>query len=97
MNAAHVLSPHDERAVAVRAGCDPRTVRAYLTGRRQRSTLGARISAALREVRAWRELGTLEEQLLAAEQAHDEARVCELRAAIRAGIDRLDDLRRGAP
>lgn len=42
------LSPHEERAVAVRAGVDPRTVRAYLAGRSQRSTVAARVAEALR-------------------------------------------------
>jgi 2-hydroxychromene-2-carboxylate isomerase len=41
------LSPHDERAVAVKAGVDPRTVRAYLEGKPQRSTAKARIQEAL--------------------------------------------------
>lgn len=41
------LTPHDERRVAVRAGCDPRSVRAFLRGRRQRSTVVARIQEAL--------------------------------------------------
>jgi hypothetical protein len=41
------LSPHDERRVAVEAGCDPRSVRAYIEGRSQRSTTAARIEAAL--------------------------------------------------
>lgn len=43
------LSPHDERVVAVRAGVDPRTVRAYLEGRSQRSTVAARVAVALRD------------------------------------------------
>ena len=42
------LTPHEERVVSVRAGCDPRTVRAYLRGAAQRSTVAARISDALR-------------------------------------------------
>lgn len=42
------LNPHDERRVAVVAGCDPRRVRAYLRGERTRSTTAARISEALR-------------------------------------------------
>jgi hypothetical protein len=45
------MTPHEERAVAVRAGVDPRTVRAYLAGRPQRSTVAARVAAALRELR----------------------------------------------
>jgi hypothetical protein len=46
---ARKLTPHEERAVAVRAGCDPRSVRAFLEGRSQRSTVAARIAEALRE------------------------------------------------
>lgn len=42
------LTPHEERRVAVTAGCDPRTVRAYLEGRPMRSTTAARIAEALR-------------------------------------------------
>jgi hypothetical protein len=42
------LTPHDERRVAVAAGCDPRTVRAYLNGRPTRSTTAARIRDALK-------------------------------------------------
>ena len=49
------LTPHEERRVAVRAGCDPRTVRAYLRNlslppgdRRQDSTVAARVEEALR-------------------------------------------------
>lgn len=41
------LTPHDERRVAVAAGCDPRTVRAYLEARPMRSTTSARIAEAL--------------------------------------------------
>ena len=41
------LNPHDERRVAVLAGCDPRTVRAFLRGATQRSTVVARINEAL--------------------------------------------------
>jgi hypothetical protein len=44
------LTPHEARAVAVRAGVDPRTVRAYLAGKPQRSTVVARVSEALREM-----------------------------------------------
>ena len=51
MVSAKRLSPHDERAVAVRAGVDPRTVRAYLAGRDVRSTVASRIADALREHR----------------------------------------------
>jgi hypothetical protein len=49
MNASVKLTPHDERAVAVRAGCDPRTVRAYLSGRPVRSTVASRVAQAMRE------------------------------------------------
>jgi len=42
------LSPHDLRRVGVAAGCDPRTVRAYLRGDPTRSTTAARIGEALR-------------------------------------------------
>lgn len=41
------LNPHVERRVAVAAGCDPRTVRAYLHGKPQRSTTAARVAEAL--------------------------------------------------
>lgn len=44
------LSPHAERALAVAAGVDPRTVRAFLAGRKQHSTTAARIERALREL-----------------------------------------------
>lgn len=40
-------TPHDERAISVEACCDPRTVRAYLSGAQTRSTTAARIKAAL--------------------------------------------------
>ncbi len=43
-----LLTPHDERRVAVAAGCDPRSVRAYLRRARTRSTTAARIAEALR-------------------------------------------------
>jgi hypothetical protein len=46
VNAKH-LTPHDERRVAVQAGCDPRTVRAYLAGRSVRSTVASRVRGAL--------------------------------------------------
>lgn len=42
------LSPHEERRIAVSAGCDPRTVRSYLRGAPTRSTTAARIADALR-------------------------------------------------
>ena len=48
MSEARKLTPHDERAVAVRAGCDPRTVRAYMEGRAVRSTVASRVAEALR-------------------------------------------------
>ena len=41
------MTPHEERQVAVAAGCDPRTVRAYLAGRPQTSTTAARVREAL--------------------------------------------------
>lgn len=47
---ARKLNPHDERRVAVAAGCDPRSVRAYLAERFQTSTLAARVSAALAQL-----------------------------------------------
>lgn len=43
------LTPHQEREVAVAAGCDPRTVRAHLAGKSQRSTVAARVERALKE------------------------------------------------
>jgi DNA-binding LacI/PurR family transcriptional regulator len=46
MNALQ-LTPHQEREVAVLAGCDPRTVRAYVDGKPQRSTIAARVEQAL--------------------------------------------------
>ena len=48
------LSPHEERKVAVHAGVDPRTVRAFLAGRRVRSTVASRISDALAALRLGR-------------------------------------------
>lgn len=47
MNPTPKLTPHEERRVAVAAGCDPRTVRAYLKGRAQRSTVVSRVHDAL--------------------------------------------------
>lgn len=44
----HTLSPHEARAVAVKAGTDPRTVVAYLANKPVRSTTRARIVDALR-------------------------------------------------
>lgn len=44
------LTPHELRRVAVVAGCDPRTVRSRLEGRRQPSTMAARIDEALRSL-----------------------------------------------
>ena len=47
------LDAHTERRVAVAAGVDPRTVRAYLSGRRIRSVaIRERIAEALRSVLA---------------------------------------------
>lgn len=43
-------TPHELRAVAVRAGVDPRTVVARLAGRPQHSTVVARVDNALREL-----------------------------------------------
>jgi hypothetical protein len=43
-----MLRAHDIRRVAVSAMVDPRTVRAYLRGRRTQSTTAARIAEALR-------------------------------------------------
>jgi hypothetical protein len=45
--AARPLSPAEERRVAVRAGCDPRTVRRYLDGGPTTSTASDRIRRAL--------------------------------------------------
>lgn len=45
------LTPHHEREVAVLAGVDPRTVRAYLDGRPQHSTTAARIARAIADLR----------------------------------------------
>jgi hypothetical protein len=53
MNAALKLTPHDERRVAVAAACDPRSVRARLAGRPQRSTTAARIDEALEALGLW--------------------------------------------
>lgn len=44
------LTPHQERAVAVAAGCDPRRVRAFLRGDPTRSTTSARIAEALQKL-----------------------------------------------
>jgi hypothetical protein len=44
------LTPHDLRAVGVQAGCDPRTVRAFLDGKRTHSTMHARITKALKDL-----------------------------------------------
>lgn len=41
------LSAHEERRVAVEAGVDPRTVRAFLLGRKQSSTTAGRIRETL--------------------------------------------------
>lgn len=45
------LTAHDERRAAVAAGCDPRTIRAYLDParrRRMRSTTAGRVGEVLR-------------------------------------------------
>jgi len=55
------LSPHDERQIAVRACVDPRTVRAYLAGKHQRSTTRAAIEQALREMNEPPAAGRFEE------------------------------------
>ncbi len=41
------MSPHEERRVSVEAGVDPRTVRAFLAGRAQKSTTAGRIRDTL--------------------------------------------------
>lgn len=41
------LTPFDRQRVATEAGCDPRSVAAYLTGRPMRSTTRARVEEAL--------------------------------------------------
>jgi hypothetical protein len=46
------LTPHEVREIAARAYCDPRTVRAYLSGRNQHSTTTKRIERAIAELRA---------------------------------------------
>ena len=46
------LSPHEERAIAVRAQVDPRTVRKHLAGRGPRTIAAARIDAAVAELSA---------------------------------------------
>jgi hypothetical protein len=52
------LTPHEERRIAVIALVDPRTVRAYLSGRRVRPTCASRIDGALKRLR----LGTVAEE-----------------------------------
>ena len=47
MTTAHKLTPHDERRVAVAAGCDPRTVRSVIAGKPAHSTTTARVHEAL--------------------------------------------------
>lgn len=47
MTKAAKLTAHDTRRVAVVACCDPRSVVARLDGRKQHSTVAARIDAAL--------------------------------------------------
>ncbi|MBK8257023.1 MAG: hypothetical protein IPK82_30660 [Polyangiaceae bacterium] len=44
------MTPHEERRIAVQAGCDPRTVRAYLMGKQVRSTVSARIAETLKRL-----------------------------------------------
>jgi hypothetical protein len=44
------LTPHEERAVAVKAGTDPRTVRKFIAGGSMRSTTSARVAEALRDL-----------------------------------------------
>ena len=44
------LDPHERRVVAVKAGCNPETVRAYLEGKRVSSTTGPRVERALRSL-----------------------------------------------
>jgi hypothetical protein len=46
------ISAHLARVVAARAAVDPRTVGAYVAGRKIASTCRARIEQALRELRA---------------------------------------------
>jgi hypothetical protein len=46
------LTPQEVREIAVRAYCDPRTVRAYLNGRNQHSTTSKRIERAIVELQA---------------------------------------------
>jgi hypothetical protein len=50
MGKALELTPHEERAVAVKVGCDPRTVRAFLEGRPQQLHLRTAIERALGEL-----------------------------------------------
>lgn len=54
----HAMSPHDERKVAVAAGCDPRSVRHFLAGRPQHSTTSSRIRSALIDFGMGHLLGT---------------------------------------
>jgi hypothetical protein len=49
-DAAPLLSPHEERRVAVHAAVDPRTLRRYLVGEPIVSTCRARIERALEEL-----------------------------------------------
>jgi len=44
------LTPQQLRRAAVLAGCDPRTVRHYITGRSVYSTTRERVEQALREL-----------------------------------------------
>jgi hypothetical protein len=50
MNSGRRLSAHEERAVAVAACADPRTVRRVVAGEHVCSTTRARVEAALREL-----------------------------------------------
>lgn len=50
MTTPHRLTPHDERRVAVAAGCDPRTVRSVLAGAKAHSTTTARVLEAMRSL-----------------------------------------------
>jgi DNA-binding LacI/PurR family transcriptional regulator len=44
------LDPHERMAVAVSAGCNPATVRAYLEGRSVTSTTSIRVAKALKKL-----------------------------------------------
>jgi hypothetical protein len=49
MGASVKLTPQQEREVAVRARCDPRTVRAFLAGGAQSAMTRASVEAAIRQ------------------------------------------------